>query len=156
MKKRRRAVKKSKVLTAAELECLLEVPTTVRMAKTILRRNQAILKALGKDDSTNIKIGCPHCMKAGGNEDVTGECARCTYPVLGGESEYELRCLNYSFGGSTLRDFEGISLQADSAYVCPSEILDIGEEEMAKAVAWTKGHIEWAREVIRRGRKKGK
>ena len=47
-----------KILTQAELACLLSVPTTVRMAKTILRRNQALLQLVRRGKSGGVKIGC--------------------------------------------------------------------------------------------------
>lgn len=139
-----------KVLTKAELACLLEVPTTVRMAKTILRRNQALLKLLLKRKEGTVKIGCPHCQKAGGTKIRVGDCERCDYPRLEGETLYETRCLNYSFGGITARDVGVVDLRADAVLV---EDDDYGNDHWNDSIIWAKGHIEWAREVIRRSRK---
>ena len=138
-----------KILTQAELACLLSVPTTVRMAKTILRRYQALLQLVRRGKSGGVKIGCPHCLKAGGTRERVGDCEKCTYPVLEGERLDDTRCLNYSFGYMTARDIVGIDLHADSIGFDDDAIT--ADDQRRAVITWLEGHIEWAREVIHRG-----
>lgn len=142
----------AKVLTKAELACLLQVPTTVPMAEMILKRNQAILKMLKSCKSGEVKHGCPHCLEAGGSSEILGDCRACKYPHVDGNPQGH-RCCDYSFGGVV---FEDVSLIIDLH--AHSVDVDMGHPntESDTAEVWVKGHIEWAREVIRRSRKKGK
>jgi hypothetical protein len=141
----------TKILTDAELACLLEVKTTVKQARTILKRNQLILKALEVGEHASIRIGCPHCM-ATRTKELRVNCGTCAYSVAGPESGLGgTWCLGYSFGGFTGHDIIGVELCTDSVEVFGGDLSSLQRE---KAIIWTKGHIEWAREVIRRGERK--
>jgi len=140
------------ILTEAELACLLEVKTTVKQARTVLKRNQLILKALEARENVTIRIGCPHCM-ATRNKQGHVNCSRCAYAVARdeGDTSSGTWCLGYSFGGYSGHDVQGVELCTDSVFVNGDD-LNPGQRE--NAMIWTKGHIEWAREVIRRGERK--
>lgn len=139
-----------KVLTEAELACLLEVPTTVADAEMILKRNQRMLRLLKARQAGRVEYGCPHCLAAGGNENILGNCDICKYPSDTGPKRS--RCCYYSFGGVSF-DYNDvqryINLRAHDASVYSPR----AHEDCDKAITWVKGHIEWAREVIRRARK---
>jgi hypothetical protein len=149
---------RKKVLTEAELQCLLEIPTTVEGAQMILKRNQKILELLEKGKGGQAHIGCPHCINAGGSDTKLGNCTVCKYPKPDVDiSQLALlnrRCVEHTFGGVALNDLNYcIGLTAVNATVkTPSfrRSLALVKDDVEKAITWTRGHIEWAQEVIRR------
>lgn len=148
------------VLTAAELACLLEVPTTPEQARQILSRNQQALAMLLSDEPGTVDIGCPHCLDAKEewkkqfpDAPTTGLfCKTCAYTktvdpadTLGGHCA----CCTYSFGGHCYDD------DVDAVVRLTSVSLDVdatNESFMSvrHAKVWLRGHIEWAEEVLRR------
>jgi hypothetical protein len=152
MRQKEREVRK--ILTEAELACLLEVKTTPAQAKGIIARNKAMLKLLRRKcvDGRLVRLPCPHCVDAGSNNDHYC-CENCAYPVeIGGRS-----CLQYSFGGIVYEDVSDcVCLAAEHVYVT-ADIGKLGRETAKQAIRWAEGHIEWAKEVIRLAKcKKGK
>jgi hypothetical protein len=149
---------RKKVLTKAELQCLLEIPTTVEDAQMILKRNQKILELLKKGKGGQVHVGCPHCINAGGSATGLGHCDVCKYPKPAVDipqlDSLGCRCVEYTFGEVALADLNHcIGLTAVNATVeTPSSLRSrYGFEYAAeKAITWTRGHIEWAQEVIRR------
>lgn len=142
----------AKILTKAELACLLEVKTTVAQARTILKRNRAMLKLAEKRKNGYVFFACPHCAEAFKRDKACSYvCGHCAYtPKELGDLEYW--CTQYSFGGIVAKDVaKYISLFRDNAYVYGQRI---AIEDRETVLRWIGGHIEWAEEVIRRGRSK--
>jgi hypothetical protein len=141
---------KEKILTEAELAYLLEVKTTVEQAKGVIKRNEAILRVLRDRDDATVKLPCPHCVTAG-SKNGDYHCRTCAYTAVN-PGYNGMVCLTYSFGGIT---HDGISsffdLAADAIDVTACRM---SRKEVRLATRWAKGHIEWAEEVIRRGKAK--
>jgi hypothetical protein len=144
-----------KILTEAELACLLEVKTTPEQAKGIIARNKAMLKLLRRkcvDGRLVVRLPCPHCVDAG-SDNGHYYCENCAYSVLANGSidpvEMDVRgCLQYSFGGIVYQDVSDcVCLAAEQVYVTAD--IKLGRETVEQAIRWAEGHIEWAREVIR-------
>jgi hypothetical protein len=143
------------VLTQAELECLLEVKTTVDQAKTIIRRNRLALQLLHAGENGEVRVRCPHCI---------GLCFGCAYSKteFAKETSGHATCLYYSFGGVTAEDVtEVIGLfstrmqvgaSVDVPWADPDEI----KRQTRAAIRWAEGHIEWAKEVLRQAKRRKK
>ena len=136
----------TKVLSKTELEALLTVPTTVEQAKQIVKRSRAALKLIRAGKEGIVRVGCPHCVAAGSTNN-NYRCGQCAYREAG-KGEW-FACVHFAFGGHKYSHVRGwVRLQATSLEVD----LD-GISMKSTPVVWLKGHIEWAREVIRRAKK---
>ena len=158
-----------KVLTKAELVCLLDVKTSVDQARIIRQRNKAALKAIdefekGGPDAVVIGIGCPHCLATRSMPDCGFKaCDECSYGKASSDEGVlvvpgSAPCLGYSFGGLTNSmvwgdDGSMVELSATTLE------LDLGgrtKKEMTNLRTWLEGHVEWAAEVIKRAQRKRK
>jgi hypothetical protein len=121
------------ILSKKELRLLLKVPTSVRQAKQIIKRNTLALKALRANEMKEFHVGCPHCKC---------KCSTCAYPTYKGC--FGDQCLHYMFGGVNYYNINGFIRLA------PSSIRVEGiSQDIEFAERWLLGHIEWAEAVIK-------
>jgi len=130
-----------KILSKKELRLLLKVPTTVRQAKQIIRRNKLALKALLANEEKTFAVGCPHCK---------GSCDSCAYPE--GNRLFGDQCLSYMFGGVNyylVCNFISLSPEAIKVHSSPESSGMDRRIKQDLAIRWLQGHIEWAEAVIK-------
>jgi len=145
------------VLTKEELERLLKVKTTVKQARQIIKRNQAVLRAIQTDPekSRTFEIGCPHCKWDGDGL----QCGKCAYQVKNNDNvvfPLYTACCDYTFGGLKYKDPEisdYIYLRGSGIEYSPYRTT---EDNLNAIKTWLQGHIEWGQEVIRRAKKENK
>jgi len=163
-----------KVLTKEELEILLKVETSVEFANQIIKRNQGLLDFLNTLPATKEEIdewdddcsfrhvehfGCPHCHY----EKGVFECEKCVWQKANPVSLEKFFCCAITFGGIThefITSFEYVylSYSADKEKIIgtvPDDELEYDDyfQELEDCKTFVKGHIEWAKEVIKRAKK---
>lgn len=133
-----------KILTEAELACLLGVKTTPEQAKGIIARNEGILKLLRARVNGTVKLPCPHCVAAG-SVDGCYLCENCEYGIATPDTRIVV-CLEYSFGGVCHSDIAGcIGLLAQHVNVTaaynknhPMKKID-ADKKVKLAIRWAGG-----------------
>jgi len=146
-------------LLKEEFDWLMKVPTTVRQAELIRKRNLALLKELRpRTETLYRKLGCPHCR----THEPSGwglNCSGCAWSVCGkpDESVYQekagIDCYRVSFSGLSPM-FSG-KMVGYSENECQVHSYDPSDQDKVLAVEKTRaflhGHVEWARAVIATG-----
>jgi len=137
-------------LTPEELDHLLTIPTTVKQAEQIRKRNQSlalnletILDSYGNEYTTT--IGCPHCM------DVCCNCDSCAWRSLASHMNHSSYfCLWQTFSGLTSNETViGYGTYSEGSYSCPDKIMEQSRETRRdNALCLLNGHLEWAKAVI--------
>jgi hypothetical protein len=130
-------------LSKEELDILLQVPTTVEQAKTIMKRNRILLSHYRNHNSKETYVGCPHCkVSSSGSYDCRG----CAWQTISSKimSKNFLPCLKATFGSATL-------FEVQASYGCKQESIYFGKGNPRYTTAFLMGHIEWARAVIALG-----
>jgi len=132
------------------LGLLLDVATTTRQARQIIKRSQQALASPVSDGLVSLRIGCPHCCDANQHpmdlrEKITdSDCNACVYP---GRRGYQFQCCRRAFAGVLYSDVSG-TVTLHRYYV------DLWPPLAAKDRAWFTGHIDWGRAVIATGGKR--
>jgi len=140
------------ILSATEREILAQVPTSYEDADQILRRNEALLRALDTDPGASEartryvgRIGCPHCQKAQGGYPIPCHvCAWSEAQILGGLRLW--RCLDATFGGVRLGEVGSIimfGIDHETVSYYPSSPALLG-----RARRFLLGHIEWVEGIL--------
>lgn len=147
------------ILTKKEREVLVKVKTTKTQARLILKRNQTVLDFLRKWWKTDTRfpvaktwrLGCPHCQQARHKQVKGSICSRCNWHNVKEDSSVRTFCLDVTFGGICQRDIvDTLELAHDSITLFTDWI---GTEEDYECVCrFLKGHIEWARGILRKGK----
>lgn len=120
-----------------EMAELDRVRTTKRQARTILRRNRALLWALwDRRWNTRVEIGCPHCQVS------HGVCYNCAWEAVDTHSMIGI-CLHQKFYGICSYDQAVLYTDADGLVLPASS-----EPLNSRTQHFLIGHIEWARSVL--------
>jgi hypothetical protein len=150
------------------LAILNALPTNRRKVETWEMQLQhyvdTVEEAGDQTDVAEIKLGCPHCDMLAGKF----RCHMCAYgcakkylkPINSCTFIGDIYCTDARFGGvsyrnlSELSSFLEIDLHADRVTVEMSEVglydWDHYKLQLQRAKRWSRGHIEWANEVIKR------
>lgn len=153
------------ILSKEELKNLLKVKTNRAQARQILKRNKGILKFLEQlpvtqeeydqydgDGLYDGHVGCPHC--------YSYQCSNCSWQEFYEDRQacigYRQACIYVPFGGIRYIDCEDISEIYLSYYQERESVRwdftynEEYPEELANLKTFIKGHIEWAKEILKK------